>query len=111
MSKVIESPVERFPGTVTLPDDLDYLQGVTYITAYRQARELGKTATLVEFNHAMLPGICACVESVAIESWPEKLTPEKVEKLKPGKAVAEVMAWLFPEIAAIYARAEDIPNA
>jgi len=111
MSKVIESPVKHFPGNVTLPDDLDYLQGVAYAKAYRQAKALGVDALMVEFIYAMVPGICAAIEKWDIQGLPEKITPEILEKAKPARAVAELMNWLFTATTALYNKADEIPNA
>ena len=105
-----ESTVKRFPGSVVLPDDLTYLQGIAYARAYRQAKALGEEASMAEFIHAMLPGICACVVEWHIDGLPAVVTPEVLEQAKPARAVAELMSWLFSETTALYVKSEDVPN-
>jgi len=109
MSKIIESPVKKFPGTVTVPDDLDYSQGVKYVTAYREAKALGEAATMIEFVYTMMPAICYCVEKWELTGLPSQVTPEVLEKAKPGRAVAALMSWLFQETTVLYSRTE-VPN-
>jgi hypothetical protein len=111
MSKTVASPVEKYPGNVVLPDALTYMQGIHFGQALRKARALGEDVSMAEFIYAMLPGILACVEEWHIDGLPAEITQAVIENAKPARAVAELLAWLFPLCSDLWVDAEAVPNA
>lgn len=110
MSKVIESPVKRWPGSIVLPDYLTYPQSSAFRKAYQDGKALGENAPIDEFYHAILPGACACVESWNIQGLPEHVTAENFP-FTPALASAKLASWIIGEVARLFAEAEEIPNA
>lgn len=113
MSKVIISPVKRFPGTVTLADPLTFPQFDAWSSAIEAAVEYvsthNGTAKQAGYDALLLPGICACIERHELaELGP--LTPDTFPAT-PRKSSALLIAWLVREIGQLAAEAEDIPNA
>jgi hypothetical protein len=104
MSKVITSPVKRFPGTVTLSDPLTFPQALAWEKALAAARETGGNSMLA-VNAALLPGVFACIEKwdiVGVSNPPQADTFPAT----PGKPVAELIGWLVGEVARLFDDAE-----
>jgi len=109
MSKIIESPVKRWPGTITLPEYLTYPQVVAFRKAMAEAKGLGDDAQLDVYNYTLLPGLCACVEAWSIMGLPDKVTAE-IFPATPARASASLLAWLISQVIEIFKDAEEIPN-
>jgi len=111
MSKVIESPVKRWPGTVTLSDPLTFPQALAVEDALDAAKELGEEASQRRQNYTILPGLLACVEEWHIEGkgFPKSPSAETFPST-PATPVAELIAWLIEEIIGLYYEAEPDPN-
>ena len=79
MSKVITSPVKRFPGTVTLSDPLTFPQSLAVEDALDAAQELGEVSVRRQ-NYTVLPGLMECVEEWDIEGkgFPQNRMRESV---------------------------------
>jgi hypothetical protein len=107
MSKIVASPVKRFPGTVTLADPLTYPQAIAWGEALDAARQEQSRARI---NYALLPGILACVEEWRLGNIPANPTPETFPST-PLISSAQLLSWLIEEISKLFAEAEDIPNA
>ena len=107
---VIESPVKRFPGSVTLPDFPTYIQVLTFGKAYHQARARGDEISMGEYIYITLPGMLPMIETWSIAGIPEHPSITDIEQMKPGRAVAELLAWLWSECVKVYAREEELPN-
>ena len=111
MSKIITSPVKRFPGTVTLSDPLTFPQAVAWEKAIRASQEAGLNVGFAEQMALALPGLLACAEAWHLANIPEIPTPENFPST-PRVAVANLLAWLMGEISAIYDLDEsEDPNA
>ena len=114
MSKLITSPVDKFPGTVTLSDPLTFPQflavqdAVLGIQALRDEPD-GKTLTQERINFMYLPGLVGCVEEWRLENFPEVVT-EDTFPVTPGAASNELIVWLLSEIISLYNKAEEVPN-
>ena len=114
MSKIITSPVDKFPGTVTLSDPLTYPQflavqdAVFGIQALRDEPD-GKTLTQERINFMYLPGLIGCIEEWRLENFPENVTVDTFPST-PGAASGELITWLLSEIIALYSEAEEVPN-
>ena len=108
MSKVITSPVDRWPGTVTLSDPLTFPQALAVEDALDA---VDKEATQRRQNYTILPGLLACIEEWHIEGkgFPKSPTAETFPST-PAIAAAELIAWLIEEIIGLYYEAEPDPN-
>lgn len=109
MSKLIVSPVKKWPGTVTLSDPLTLPQSWGFADAITAARELGEAAQLSRYNFALLTGVCGCVEKWELQGLPAAITPDNFPAT-PRNAAAQLCAWLVGEVVQLY-QDEDIPNA
>lgn len=103
MSKIITSPVDRWPGTVTLSDPLNYVQAIGYEDAYLavtamqlKAVEDKKTLTIRKINAALMPGVLSCVEEFNLDNhddWTVEGFPAT-----PGDDAAALFNWIFDEV-------------
>lgn len=109
MPKVIESPIEQFPGKVTLYDPLNMLQVLVWEKGFRSAQELGDKATLSEVNAAYMPAVLACVEKWEISGVPEQPTPETFP-FSPRLPSARLLDWLIGEISRVYFGEAEVKN-
>lgn len=100
MSKVITSPVDEWPGTVTLHDPLTFPQRFAFEDALTAARELREESE-ARFNYALLPGVLACVESFQLSNFPTQPAPDNWPST-PKEPTAKLVAWLVGEIAKLY---------
>lgn len=102
MSKIITSPIKRFPGTVTLSDPLTFPQAIAWEKAIHAARECD---TMLTVNAALLPGVLACVQEWDIKGL-ENPPQADTFPASPGKATAELVAWLVGEVSRLFDDAE-----
>lgn len=111
MSRIISSPVKRFPGTVTLRDPLYYPQALAMRRAIEAAKSLDPNSPMVDYNHAMLPGVIACVEEWNITGVEKHPTPDTFP-VTPAQSAGQLAAWLIGEVANLYVESEDdVPKA
>ena len=110
MSKVIECPVKRFPGTVTLSDPLTFPQVFAIQDALEAAGELGDEIQVLRYNHAILPGVIECVEKWELEGVPNPPDADNFPAT-PAEASARLVAWLVGEISDLFNEAEPDPEA
>jgi len=132
MSKTIVSPVNRWPGTIVLPDYLNLTQALAWEDATKDAISLlpdvefprledgtiDKEKLLPEhieyFNvsnglkyaEKMLPGIMSCVSEWKLENFDPQNFPAT-----PRQSRVRLFAWLITEITNLYKEADEIPNA
>ena len=102
MSKVIQSPVKRFPGSVTLYDPVPYPNFIEWekaINADGEGADLEKQLT-------MWHGVKAMTEKWEI---PEFDIENPIAT--PRAAVISLLAWLVTEIGKIINEVEESPNA
>jgi hypothetical protein len=105
MSKIITSPVKRFPGTVTIADPLTYPQ---YFAFTEAMRTVTKDDDIAHQEAMALPGILKCVEAwdipvalpVTVDNFPST----------PRQSVNRLLGWLIGEITRLIYEADD-PNA
>lgn len=113
MSRIITSPVKRWPGTVVLSDPLTFPQFEAWAHAIEAAQayvlEHNNLAKQSAYDALLLPGLCACVVESKLSGL-DRLTPDSFPAT-PRKSSAELIAWLTREINALMAEAEEIPNA
>lgn len=120
MSKVISSPVLRFPGTVTLADPLTFPQSFAVEDAIAKVaacmtidpetnqRVFAEGKSLLVLNYAEAAGILPCVEEWHIKGFPEHPTLNTLVT-SPRLSSARVYDWLWGEVTSLYNEAEEIP--
>jgi hypothetical protein len=106
MSKVIHSPVKKWPGTVTLQDPMLFPAYMRLKDALEVSSATEDPATKMSLS---LPGVCACVEKWELAGLGE-VTPDTFPA-SPLRASAELFSWLMGEVVGLLSEAEDIPNA
>ena len=125
MSKILTSPVKKWPGTITLPDFLTIGQAMKWEEALsksrdilpecepfekdkplteNQAKRIDKQTTAEALN-LILPGILACVESWNLEG----LDPNKFPAT-PLLSRAILVSWIVDEITKLYNEENEVPN-
>ena len=106
MPKTITSPVEKYPGSVTLADPLNYPQYLAWKAAINSARDCGDDvdARLMK----LLPGICVCVSEWKLEGLGQ-LAPDTFPAT-PRMAAMELAGWLVREITSIVTGTDGLPN-
>lgn len=110
MPKTITSPVERWSGTVTLSDPLNFPQVMGFQDALESAREFGDDASVIAVNYSLLPGILPCVEQWELDGEFPASPGLDTFPATPALASAELIAWLVGEISGLFAEAEEIPK-
>jgi len=106
VSKVITSPVKKWPGMVVISDPLSYPQ----LLRFREALgAVGGNDDWMAVNYAVLPGITACIEEYHLQGFPEQPSAENWPATPPVSS-ARLVAWLIGEINALMAEAEPDPN-
>ena len=108
MSRVIESPVKRFSGTVVLSDPLTYPQVFAFGDALEESRTEEAMRDVRRQIYALLPGVLACVEEWHLENVPAHPARDTFPAT-PSKPAAQLAAWLVNEITALYDEAENVP--
>lgn len=111
MSKVLPSPVARWPGTVTLADPLTFPQYIEWRdgmeAAARYAVEKGEKAKQAEYDLLVLGAV-----RPAVEKWDlgGGFTPEPFPAT-PRPASIKLIRWLVAEVSAIANEADTVdPN-
>lgn len=109
MSRVITSPIKRWPGTVVLSDPLTFPQVFAFEDAIRAVQAEGKDINQSRVDGMILPGILACVEEWHLENIPEHPTIENFPATPPVSR-SRLIAWLIESITELYTEADDVPN-
>jgi len=108
MGKTIISPVDRFPGAITIPDWLTIPQAQAWETALREVETMRKgDANLadVEYLVAWWSGI-----SAVVEAWDLQGFSHDPLQTTPRGAVIQLFGWIIDAITGLYMDASDIPN-
>lgn len=105
MPKTITSPVENWPGTVTLHDPMTLVQEAAWEDAFADARNAKSRASR---TLAILPGIFANVKEWKLDSFPAHPTIDTFPA-RPREDSARLVAWLIGEITELYKEGE-VPN-
>ncbi len=108
MTKIITSPVKKWPGTITLHDPLTFPQVLAFQDALDGARGLGADVTLSHVNYTLLPGIFACIAAWNLDGISNEPTPDTLPA-SPAAASAQLIAWLIDEITALFREANEVP--
>ena len=125
MSKILTSPVKKWPGTITLPDFLTIGQAMAWEEAYANATEILPEAEPIQkdeqltndqinrvaatwaakWTELILPGIMACVESWNLEGLDHNNFPAT-----PRMSRVTLVAWIVTEIKKLYDEENEVPN-
>ena len=123
MPKVIKSPVEKFPGTVTLSEPLTMPQVVIIDDCLLTRREFfeekeidGKRGYVLKAgafwsqpDSVALEAIVQCVDDWNLKGMPEDVTAETFPG-SPRAASRQLVDWLITEILEVYQGEAEIPN-
>ena len=102
MSKVITSPVKKWPGTVTLHDPLTLPMCAAFERSNANAHALQDQApTRSEIQVALLSGVLACVERFDLTGLPEQIGVENFPG-SPRVESARLINWLVSEVSHLY---------
>lgn len=107
MSKVIVSPVARWPGSVTICDPLTEPQCATIERALADAQARSKSKPLPtrsELDVILASAVLECIEKIELENWPGYFPGT------PKISSARLLGWLVDEILKLYQEAEEVPN-
>lgn len=110
MSKVLNSPIERWSGSVTIADPLTIPQ-VRLIEEgleVPKSNEDGKFLSS-ELDVKQLPAIFACVEKWELANMPKDLTADNFPA-SPRKDSHKLIDFIFREIVKVYVGELEIPN-
>jgi len=110
VSKIITSPVKRYPGTVILADPLTFPQAFAFEDALAAVQEIRESGSMARMRYAILPGILACVEAWRLEKLPEQPALDSFPST-PRQSVSELIDWLTREITTLYQESDDVPLA
>ena len=116
MSKVITSPIKKWPGTVTLSDPLTYPQFFAVEDAIaegnrlvEEAKEAGKEISQQRYTAAVIGGVLKCVEAHDLKGLPSPLTPDNFPA-SPALSSMRLASWLIEEVTTIYTSEDESPN-
>ncbi len=116
MSKIVECPVKRFPGTITLRDPMSFL----LLEKWREASEItqgekDKSRKFALIEKTFYPLVWECVEKWELKNILPDVTLENFPNASPGtgaKSTHTLIAWLINQCHKIYEGDEgDDPNA
>lgn len=110
MSKIISSPIKRYPGTVVLADPLTFPQSFAFEDALAEVERLKDAGSLSRLRYALLPGLLACVEEWHLASFPERPALDNFPST-PRLPVTQLIDWLVGEVSALYRESEEVPLA
>jgi hypothetical protein len=105
MGKIAQSPIKRFPGSITIPDFLTVPQAQAWEECLRKSGEERAKIGQVEYIALWIPGVTAVVEEWNIEKFshdPFQTTPRG--------PVIELISWIIGLMTELYYEAEEIPN-
>lgn len=109
MGKTIESPVKKWPGTVTLADPMTFEQYLAWKRSVTDASALIKDEQVPwdEYDAAISPGVLACVEKWELAGLPEHPTALPAT---PRVTSHRLIVWLMREITDLVTQDEEVPK-
>ena len=121
MPKIITSPVDKWPGTVTLHDPLTFPQNFAWKDSLKASKRYyqqfeGEEAKpeseidVSEWYYTFLPGLLACVEAWDLSGgFPEHPTLDTFPAT-PTEAICGLFDWLIAGVTTVYSGEEEIPK-
>ncbi len=119
MSKIITSPVDRRPGTVTLADPLTLPQVIAIQDASEQIqveknrlRDLGLVNTFSTGKQVMIiwPALNLCIEAWAIEGLDQDINTAPIVGTDHKREVFDLYLHLWEEVTGFFRDSEDVPE-
>ena len=109
--KIIESPVARFPGSITLYDPITYPQLIEWRDNNTKFYECfnNKDKKIFEGEQFAWKAIFAVSEEVTIKGF-ESRDVDKIPST-PLSLIDELLAYLIGEIRKYIAKEEEVPNS
>ena len=104
MSKVIKSPVKKWPGNITISDPLTFPQVQAIEDAIGDDGEIKKLRG-TKLDARILPVVLMCVEKWDLENFTHDPFPAS-----PRVASSTLIAFVFNAILEVYTGEKDIPN-
>ena len=118
MSKIVHSPISRWPGDVTLHDTVTYPLLIKWNDSIAEAQDwtregIDPSTRLItdqlRYRQAKLPGLVAFVESHTLRGLPVSLSVDNFPALPIGDSI-NLLVWLNDEIDSIIQAANEVPN-
>ena len=111
MSKIITSPIKRWPGTATIADPLSFpqaeaIQDVLGLPDEEKPVLPKKRVWLTVNDKKKLPAVLACVEKWDLENFNPDPFPAS-----PRHDSHKLVDWIWSEIYKVYIGEFDDPNA
>lgn len=106
------SPVEKFPGYIVLPDYLILPQVRTFENALSGLENIPQNDGFIRFgvlDEHRLPVVLECVQEWHIEGVPENPTVDTFP-LTPKRAASDLLKWAFEEVSKVYIGEIEVPN-
>lgn len=100
-----ESTVERWPGSVWMPEYMNFPSLVQWEDALSSTRALGEDATLTQFYNSLLPTAISFVKKWEIVGLPPEGDAEVTYDNFP--ASPKLCAWLVETISQVYKRTNE----
>ena len=110
MSKVIESPVKRFKGTVTLRDPMTFDLVAKWEEALQVIQTADKESRFAVIQRTLYPLMIGMVETWELTNIISPVTVENFPNASAGTSAASIhhlTAWLINECQKIYNGNED----
>lgn len=112
MPKVLESPVNEFPGTITLPDHWNLEQCLLWESVRDEVEEIAEKAraegkqaeSLAALYGAYTKAFPMCLESRDIQGWGDFFP------FTPRMPSAKLIKWIADEMNKYYYGIVDVPN-
>jgi hypothetical protein len=111
MPRIVNSPVARWAGSVTLADPLNMLQAELLEAGMEPLKDLSEDGRVLftVLDKQQIPAILACVVKWDLSDFPNPPTVENFP-WTPRKDSHDLIAWLSGEIRKIYFGELEIPN-
>jgi hypothetical protein len=104
MPKVITSPVERFPGSVTIADPMRIDQAQAMDRALKDIRKAGKDALQSDVDACAIPAIMA-----SVEKW-DLAGVDGFIPASPRVDSAMLINWLFTQILHVFTGSGEVQD-
>ena len=108
--RIVKSPVERWPGSITLPDYLSYVQEEAWedVIDGLEGQKFLDLAVKAKSARRFLPVILDVVQEWNLAGLPVKMT-EETFPATPKVSAAILLSWLMGEINQMHEEGAAIP--
>ena len=109
MSRIITSPVQEFPGTVTISEPVLYPQYLQYRRLMVESDQAHTDGRFVDQEIAAWGALVACIETFDVPGF-ESNDPTQFPA-SPRRAVIDLLQFIVGEVRKVIVGEEHIPNA